>query len=234
MPRRPIWWVLRSYLGAAFALLATVGAARADAYYVVVFGAESRPQRPKFSHSFATFVHIPGGCPCGPPVPDAGLAEWFTISWLPCKIELTPNVPFSEPGRNFDLPSSMEIAYAHCEEVTAFGPYQIEKELYCRALQHKRLLESGDVRYKLIDTTFNPRRVSNCIHALTSFNREHARVRIGRTNFGDVASYYVAETYVPWMCCPNQVHCWVADLIGLGNYPIKWRTQEQGRPRARD
>jgi hypothetical protein len=222
-------------LAVALALFAAAGSARADAYYVVVFGAESKPQRPKYSHSWATFVRIPGCEQCGPtPAADSGPVEWFTISWLPCKVELTPNVPFSEPGRNIDLPTSLSIAYDHCEEVTAFGPYQIQKELYCRALHHKRLLESGEVRYKTIDTTYNPRRVSNCIHALTSFNREHARVRIGRTNFGDVASYYVAETYVPWMICEKQVHCWVADLLGLGGYPIKWRTQEMGRPRPRD
>ena len=219
---------------AVFCLFTGTTAARADAYYVVVFGAESKPQRPKFSHSWATFVRIPGGCPCGPPAPDAGLPEWFTISWMACKVELTPNVPFSEPGRNFDLPTSLDIAIRHCEEVTAFGPYQIEKELYCRAARQKRYLESGDMRYKTIDTTHNPRRVSNCIHALTSFNREHARVRIGRTNFGDVASYFVAESYVPWMICPKEIHCWVADLLGLGSYSIKWRTQEQGRPPMRD
>src|SRR4051812_28584681 len=61
----------------AVGLLAVLGSARADTYYVVVFGAESKPQRPKYSHSWATFVHVPGGCPCGPPVPDAGPAEWF-------------------------------------------------------------------------------------------------------------------------------------------------------------
>jgi hypothetical protein len=222
------------WFAAAFVLIAAVGAARADSYYVVVFGAESKPPRPKYSHSWATFVRVPGCDQCGPPVGDSGPVEWFTISWLPCKVELTPNVPFSEPGRNFDLPTTLSIVYDHCEQVSAFGPYQIQKELYCRALHHKRLLESGEVRYKTIDTTYNPRRVSNCIHALTSFNRENARLRIGRTNFGDVASYYVANSYDIWICNTHQVHCWVSDLLGLGAYPIRWRTLDQGPPRGRN
>ncbi len=215
---------------AAVALLAALGTARADTYYVIVFGAESKPPRPKYSHSWAVFVRFPGCAPCGPPALDAGPPEWFTISWLPCKVELTPNVPFSEPGRNFDLPTTFNIASSHCEEVTGFGPYQIDGQLYCRAWKHKQKLESGEVRYKTIDFTYNPNRVSNCIHALTVFNTENRRLRIGRTNFGDTASYYVTDSYYDWMICPKRVHCWVADVLGLGQYPIKWQRLEDGPP----
>jgi hypothetical protein len=222
------------FVAASLVFVAAVGSARADTFYVVVFGAESKPPRPKYSHSWATFVRLPGCAPCGPPAPAAGPVEWLTISWLPCKVELTPNVPFSEPGRNFSLEKTMEIVQSQCECVTAFGPYQITEELWCRACKQKVLLESGDVRYKTIDTTYNPRRVSNCIHALTSFNRENARLRIGRTNFGDVASYYITNSYDIWICNTHQIHCWVGDLLGLGAYPIKWRTLDQGPPRGRN
>src|SRR3954471_17905872 len=109
---RPLrYWV------AALGLLAMVGSARADTFYVVVFGAESKPPRPKYSHSWAVFVRIPGAAPCGPPIPDAGPPEWFTISWLPCKVELTVNTPFAEPGRNFDLPTTFDIVLSQCEYV---------------------------------------------------------------------------------------------------------------------
>ena len=216
--------------GALIALILAAGAARADQFYVVVFGAEAKPPRPKLSHSFATFVRIPGCDPCGSPGADAGPVEWFTISWMPCKIDLTPNVPFSEPGHNFTLEESFDIARDHCEYVTGFGPYQIKGELYRLAQKHWRKLERGEVRYKTIDTTYNPNRVSNCIHALTIFNTVNRRPRIGRTNFGDTASYYVTDSYEPWIICPKQVHCWVADLLGLGRYAVIWRTLEQGPP----
>ena len=218
------------FTAAAVALVVAAGAARADNYYVVVFGAESKPPRPKYSHSWAVFVRIPGCAPCGPPAPDAGPPEWFTISWLPCKVELTVNTPFAEPGRNFPLDQSIEIALAQCEYITAYGPYQIQPELYCRAAKHRQKLESGEVRYKTIDFTRNTNKVSNCIHALTVFNPENRRLRIGRTNFGDTASWYIADGYEEWVVCKQQIHCWVADLLGLGRYPIEWKRVEDGRP----
>jgi hypothetical protein len=217
---------------ATFALLATVGGARADTYYVVVFGAESRPMRPKFSHSWATFIRVPGDCPCRPPAVEESL-EWFTISWMPYKIELTPNRLLPEPGTNLDLTATFDAVLSHCEHIATFGPYQIDDWLYCRAKGFLRELQSGAVRYKTIDTGYKPLKASNCIHALTSFDREHVRVRIGRTNFGEVASYFVTETYRPHIIGPGQVHCWIADLLGLGRYPIQWRTLDDGRPHPR-
>jgi hypothetical protein len=218
--------------GVSLIVLAALGTARADSYYMVVFGAQSMPQLPRYSHSWATFVRIPGDCGCGPPVQPAPV-EWFTISWLPTKVELTPNNPFSEPGRNFGLAETFDAVLSHCERVMAFGPYQIDGWLYCRALEQKNHLESGEERYKTIDWFRNPHRTSNCIHALTSFDPEHKRVRIGRLNLGQVASYYVTDTYRPHIVCPHKIHCWIADLLGLGQYPIKWWTLDEGRPNPR-
>jgi hypothetical protein len=218
--------------GALAVLLAAVGAARADSYFVVVFGAQSRPPRPKYSHSWAVFLRLPGGCaPGGPPAADAGPPEVVVISWLPCVVELHPNRPLPEEGRNFDLHTTFRVALEQCEYVMAWGPYEITERLFCRAKRHAARLESGAVKYKTIDFGFNTLRVSNCIHALTVFNRENARLRIGRTNFGHVASYYIADSYAAWIVNTCQEHCWVADLLGLGQYPIQWRRLEEGRPR---
>src|SRR5207302_558731 len=67
------------FWGATLALLAAAASARADSYYVVVFGAESKPQRPKYSHSWAVFVRVPG---CGQPAAGTPV-EAFVISWMP-------------------------------------------------------------------------------------------------------------------------------------------------------
>src|SRR5438132_14189424 len=111
-------------LGLLFALV-LVGvprAARADDYFVIVYGAESDPRRPKFSHSWATFVRVgPNGC------------EPVTLSWMPAEIEIHPNRFWSEPGVNLDLPTSFQVALEHCENVDAWGPYRIECELFARA-----------------------------------------------------------------------------------------------------
>jgi hypothetical protein len=218
------------FCGALIALTLAAGAARADQYYVVVFGAESKPQRPKFSHSWAVFVHTPGCDECGPPA-EGEPVEWFVISWNAAKESLNPWDPLPEVGRNFDLPDTFRIVLSTCQEVSAWGPYEICPKLYCWAQKHKRRLESGEVRYKTVDTGYNPNHVSNCIHALTIFNTERKRLRIGRTNFGDVASYYITDNYRDLIINPCQTYCWVADLLGLGQYPIKWRTLQQGPPR---
>src|SRR5437764_8123229 len=99
--------------------VALPAAVRADCYYVVVFGAQSKPQRPKYSHSWATFVRVPDPS-CGPPAPGGGQLEIFTISWMPAEIELHPNRLLPEPGINLDLPTSFRVVQAHCEEVSAW------------------------------------------------------------------------------------------------------------------
>src|SRR5438034_6151709 len=184
----------RRALITALAILCPAPAAHADTHYVVIFGAASKPQRPKYSHSWATFVRIPDP-PCGAPTADTAAAEVFTISWMPAAIELHPNRMLPEPGIILDLPTSFDVVLSQCEEVSAWGPLQIQKELYCLARRHAQRLASGEVRYKTIDFAYNPLRVSNCIHALTVFNYERLRPRIGRTNFGEVASYYVVDNY---------------------------------------
>jgi hypothetical protein len=213
------------------AMLCLAPAARADTFYVVVFGAQSKPQRPKFSHSWATFVRIPGQDCGGPPAPDAGPPEIFTISWYAASLELHPNRLLPEPGCNLKLHRTFQTVLSHCENIGAWGPFQITPELYCLAAKHAQRLNNGELQYKTIDYAHLPNRVSNCIHALTVFVPDRRRVRIGRTNFGEVASYYVAENYRNLLICPCEVHCWIADLLGLGQYPIKWRRLEDGRPR---
>ncbi|MFL5341173.1 MAG: hypothetical protein ACJ8F7_13580 [Gemmataceae bacterium] len=212
---------------AIVALLLPATAARADNYYVIVFGAESKPQRPKFSHSWATFVRLPASE--GPSLAPTPI-ESFTISWLPQVVVLHPLRLRPEPGANFDLPTTLQAVLSQCEEVAAWGPFEIQERLYCRALRHKQQLEADEIRYKTIDFAHNPNRVSNCIHALTVFNTENRRLRVGRTNFGERASFQVAQSYADWIVNSCQTHCWVADILGLNDYPIKWRSLEEGRP----
>src|SRR5207302_959310 len=111
-----------------------------------------------------------------------------------------------EPGTNLDLAVSFDVAVASCEHISAFGPYQVDDWLYCKAKTYLHKLECGGVRYKMIDVGYQPLNVSNCIHALTSFDRDHPRVRITRLHFGEVASYYVTRTYEPHIICPKQIH----------------------------
>ncbi|MFL5329769.1 MAG: hypothetical protein ACJ8C4_12730 [Gemmataceae bacterium] len=217
---------------AIVALVMTAQSSKADTCYVVVFGAVSKPQRARYSHSWATFVRVPG-CPAGARPGNGAPMETFTISWYAQSEELRPLRLFAECGRNLDLPETFRIVLSHCELVSAWGPFEIDPELYQMARCHKNRLESGEIRYKTIDWVRNPNRTSNCIHALTAFNTAERRVYVGRTNFGQVASYDVVKNYDYWMINPCQTHPWIADLLCLNQWPVRWRTLDEGRPRPR-
>ena len=215
------------------ALFMTATAARADACYVIVFGAVSKPQRAKFSHSWAVFVRFPGCQPGEAPGPDSGPMEYFTISWLPEAVCLQPLALRAECGRNFDLDRTFQIVLSQCERVSAWGPYQICPEFYRLALCQKNRLERNEIAYKTIDEMRNPHRVSNCIHALTSFNPNERSPFVGRLNFGEVASYRIVDNYEDWIMDRCHVHCWVADLLGLNQWPVRWRSVTENRPQPR-
>jgi hypothetical protein len=214
------------------ALVMTGNAAKADTCYVIVFGAVSKPQRAKYSHSWATFVRFPDYSPGNVPANTRPM-ESFTISWYAQSDEIHPLRAFAECGRNLDLAQTFQIVLSQCEFVSAWGPYQIDPQLYQLALCHKYHLESGAVRYKTIDWARNPQRVSNCIHALTAFNTAERRLYVGRTNFGQVASYDVVKNYRSWLIDSCHTHCWVADLLGINQWPVRWRTLAEGRPHPR-
>jgi hypothetical protein len=206
--------------------LAAAPLAAQDRYYAIVFGAETKPKQPKFSHSWAVFVRTDG---CG------HLREAHTISWLPCEVELHPNRLLPEPGRNFDLHTSMKIALESCEHVGQWGPFPICPELYEKALWQIDRLNSGDVQYKTVDFWFPVGRVSNCIHACLYPVDERRELRVPEYNYGKAASYGIAQVYVKkyGACGPCPPPCALEALLGLTGYPIRRYALDE-KPRRLD
>jgi hypothetical protein len=201
-------------------LLAAVAAAPAraqDSYYMAVFGYQRPPlDLAKHAHSFAAFVHVTGeGGPGGP-----CLAETFAISWLPDGRPVRVRRLLPELGRNYDLGTTLCMALAQGERVSMWGPYRIDPDLYARALAQRERLESGEVRYKAVDSGYRAARVSNCMHAVSDLAGEERRLRIASPGWGEPASYLIARELLPWVIDPGQTHDWVAEALGLGAYPI--------------
>lgn len=194
--------------------LAAAPAGAQDRYYALVFGAEASPPRPKFSHSFATFVRTDGG---------GKLLEAHTISWLPREVELHPLRLAPESGRNFDLHASMKIALESCEHVGQWGPFPICPELYERALWQIDRLNGGGVRYKTFDTGFPVERVCNCIHACVYPVAERRQLLVLRINYGEPASYAIAEVYDRHFGAPGSCPSpgLLEEQLGLTAYPIR-------------
>ncbi len=198
-------WAVVCFLGLSAPACACEGT-----YYLIVFGAQPPIiKQARRTHSFATFVHVVPGCP----------VEAFTISWLPVTERVRPLALRPEPGRNYTLAETLEFCAGNGMEVAAWGPYQIQPELWEIALRQKTRLESGQVLYKAFDFGSPEGTVSNCIHAISFMVRPPGQtfpyVIVAPEDWGESGSYWVALTLRPWYVDPCRKHCWIMPLIGV-------------------
>jgi hypothetical protein len=206
----------------ALVLLAVTNSARADEfYYVLVFGSQQVPARATYSHSFAIFAKATGQGPCA----QSYQLEAHTISWTPQAMDIRIGALLPECGQNLEINHTMQWALSTGQRISLWGPYQIRRDLYDRALAQINLLESGRVKYKAVDSGFPTNIASNCIHAISSVADGH-RLRVMSPSFGETASYYVTRRLEPWIIDPCQKHDWVFERLGLGAYPVIHRELE--------
>jgi hypothetical protein len=199
--------------------LAWATAARGEeAYFLLVFGSQRIPNQPEFSHSFASFVRATWDGP----VPTAPCLEVHTISWMPKNLHIRALALLPECGQNLDLHPTLQHALAQGERISLWGPFQITCDLYHRAVSQVRLLGSGKVAYKANDIAYQTDCVSNCIHAISGVVDGH-RGHIGITAWGETASYFLVDEFLPHIVDPCRTHSWVATALGLGSYPIIYR-----------
>lgn len=208
---------------AVLVLLAMAGSGMAgEAYYVLIFGSQQTPPRPDYCHSFATFVRVTWSGPEPCPVGGSALVEAHTISWLPANLIVRTRALFPETGHNFDLPTTLCYCARNKERVSLWGPYEVEKELYDRAMDQIALLESGQVRYKADDMGRFSKRVCNCIHAVSSV-AQGVRLWVAEPGYGQAASFAITKRFRPWIIDKDQVHSWIGSALGLDQYPIVYR-----------
>lgn len=188
-------------------------------YFVLVFASERDGRSMNYSHTWATFVKATAALPQG------FILETHTISWLPENGMIRVAALLPEPGRNFNLQSTFTWALDSGQRIFMWGPYQINQDLYRRALAQQALLESGVVRYKAIDTGRRSDRVSNCVHAVTGVPDGH-RLRVTSLQWGETASALVTREMEPWLINPCQTHDWLVCALGLNRYPIVRRNLE--------
>src|ERR1051325_1300485 len=162
--------------------------ARADAYYVLVFGGQrAYVNSPIKTHSWATFIHHT----------SEGRVQYFTISWLAASGNLKLLKP-AEQGRNYTLEETLAYCRENRMEIAIWGPYQIKADLFDRAILQKARLDKGEALYKMFDSGSPTGEVSNCVHALDFMAREPGQkepsVRVLPGAWGESGSYWVALT----------------------------------------
>jgi hypothetical protein len=191
-----------------------------ERYYLLVFGAETTPKLPRFTHTWVTYVRVPPAAPGCPPA-----VEQHTISWLPTKAFINTFRPCVEPGRNFTLDESMRVTLDQHERVSLWGPYEVPPGLYRKLLIQKGFVESGAIGYQCIDTVGEAGLTgngSNCIHAISDADSLFGRQAYPLTYFGDAASRQILRQLVLRGAVPDPytTHDWLIPVLGLDRYPI--------------
>ena len=190
-----------------------------ERYYLLVFGSQTTPKVPRFTHTWITFVRVQG---------DGCELEQHTISWMPATLFIKTFQPFVEPGVNLTLIESIEMARSYGERVSLWGPYEIPPGLYRKLLLQKQYIESGAIGYQCIDTIGEAGwhgTGSNCIHAISDADSMFARQAYPLSYFGETASLNILRQLVLRKAIPDVVttHDWLIPKLGLDQYPIERR-----------
>jgi hypothetical protein len=214
----------------AACLSCTTVARAEERYYVILFGSQSTPRVARYTHTWGTFVKASAeGCDTS----KYHIDEVFTISWLPCTLDIRPLRPWAEKGVNLDLEETFDFVLPR-QRVSEWGPYEITPLLYERAVERKAELESGSVKYKAVDPNFGPRArtVSDCIHGITDLDPDYGR-RYYREirRFGEAATHWAAHQIVHRGQRVNVEENidWINQQLGLDRFPIVHRPPPEHR-----
>jgi hypothetical protein len=202
---------------------AAIAAPPGERYFLLVFGSQSTPKRPKYTHSWATVVKVTG---CDGP--EAPFVEEHTISWLPATLDVRPFSFCVEPGANLALHVTIEEMLRHEERVSVWGPYEVRPGLVYRFQVQKAFMESGRVGYQAIDSIGEAARTGagcDCIHAITDMDPLFDRTQYPLSYFGESASLNIVRQIHTRsiIICPQADHGWLLPLLGLNKYPIERR-----------
>lgn len=206
---------------------AAITAPPGERYFLLIFGSQTRPKRPKYTHTWATIVKVtgcdePGTSTIGVPI------EEHTISWLPASLDIRPLSFRIEPGVNLDLHATIKEMLRNDEEVAVWGPYEVGAGTYYRFQVQKGFMDSGTVGYQCIDAVGEASQTGNgcdCIHAVTDMDPQYARNRYPLSFFGEGASRHIVhQIHIrPLIIDPGTDHGWLLPLLGLDKYPIMRR-----------
>lgn len=193
-----------------------------ETYYLVLFGFQDTINRVEHSHTFATFVKS------SPDSQGKDSLDVQTISWLPKTFAGSVPIWFSRPetGTNYSLEETLGFTVRYQFKIAMWGPYEISKDLFERALEKIRILKTGQILYHAPDSAksharaynANPNGAENCMHAVSDVVRFH---RTG-LDWGIPASRHIfEEDYKPLLVRPDKTEDWLIPKLQLDRYPIR-------------
>jgi hypothetical protein len=212
-------FVMRLALGLVLGIAFGSQSVRADDYYyAVVFGSQTHPKMLRYSHTWATFVRLSGE---GPDLSTYTM-QVHTISWLPKSLKVHVFDPRPEPGVNLDLQATINTMYAEKQNITCWGPFQIQQPVYERSLAVASILNAGQAEYRAISGSGNIL-VADCIHAVAAvdpvFGRDHyPLIRIGKPASRFLARQIILRSPIDQVGTDNS---WLIPALGIDRYPIE-------------
>lgn len=215
-PRRYLFAL--SILAVSFVLLAANTAQAGVRCYMLIFGAQTHPKIPRFTHTFCTIVQVADPLPgCT----DLGI-EVHTISWLPQTLKVRPYRLRAEPGRNLTLEETLHWTARNNMQVSLWGPYAIDGYFYGRVLNEYVRFESGEYRYRAIDPPRRSDIAADCIHAVTDIDRIDSQRTFSVLGSGDAVTrkfVRILDQHGRLMIPPEDTS-WLEAALGLDRYPI--------------
>lgn len=196
-------------------------------YYMILFGGQSVPFLPRTAHTWATWAKAT------PTATGAVVVESVTISWLPAYGPVVPTRIRREPGKNYSLDETFAIAAEQTARVSMWGPYETDAERYELAVAQARLLESGSIAYRVLDSLGGDRSVQHCVHAVTYADPVMRRrlqpvIQVGEPGTSRLAARYRRTgAFVH----PEAKHDWLIPVLGLDRYPVIRREPGEFIPR---
>jgi hypothetical protein len=176
--------------------------------YVTVFGYQSKLNFPRLAHTFAVFSRK-----------NAGQWEHCTISWMPKRGRVSL-FRLPEPGANWSLKKSLEVAKSSRLTIRRWGPYLTTPELFELAQAQKRQLDSGEVKYQALDWPLRGSGgVKNCMHAVTDIVPRKAAARTWFAR-GFRGSRRALSFLRPWLIDSSGSHPEVLAALDLQKYGI--------------
>lgn len=213
----------------AAALLSTPApapVAEAPRYFFILYAGQSVPFRARTAHTWATGVKTVGGV----------VVETITVSWLPADGNVQPLRIRPVEGKNWSLEDTLAImARNHCN-ISVWGPYEVEASRWEKAQEHRKYLESGEVRYRAIDSFNLNKEIVNCVHAVTYAHpvldrRIQPVIRVGEPGTSRLAAMYLRAG--SWPGYP-ETHDWILAALGVDQYPnLTQRAPGERIPRVR-
>jgi hypothetical protein len=186
-----------------------------ERYYLIVFGSQSTPKLPRFTHTWATSVKatwIEGQ--------SEPTLELNTISWMPATLRIRTLSRHPEPGVNLGLHETIDAMSEKGERIAMWGPYALRTAGFRRFLIQKQFMESHTIGYQCVDNRGEAARCGNacdCIHAITDLDPEFDRTRYPLRWYGEAGSRHIVEECARRNAIldPATTHDWLLPRMGL-------------------